>query len=117
MKNLCTLRDIYHALAEVESVFHKKHNLCLNEAMIICSLKEGRMASGEIAGLLNLTCSNTSKLLRSVEEKGFVERDLGEKDKRQMYFSLTKAGVQKLISLEVENLELPEILSKLIKEN
>jgi len=114
MKNLCTLRDIYRALADFETVFQKKHNLCLNEAMIICSLKDGRLSSGEIAGLLNLTCSNTSKLLRSIEEKGYVERDLGDKDKRQMYFSLSASGHKKLSALERESIELPEILTKLI---
>ncbi len=114
MKNLCVIRDVYRALGNFETEFHKNHDLCLNEAMIICSLKEGKLSSGQIAELLNLTCSNTSKLLRSVEEKGLVDRDLGEKDKRQMYFSLSQKGLKKLRSLESYTLDMPEILTKLI---
>jgi DNA-binding MarR family transcriptional regulator len=114
MNNLCVLRDIYRVLGEFEVEFQNRHHLCLNEGMIICSLRNEKLSSGQIAELLNLTCSNTSKLLRSVEEKGLIERDLGKKDKRQMYFTLTKKGHERLRLIEKDDMELPEILSKLI---
>src|SRR3712207_7677516 len=69
----------------------KKHHLCLNEGMLLCSLsKVDRLSSGEIAETLGLTNSNASKVIRSVEDKGLVERVMGVVDKRQMYFSLTR---------------------------
>jgi len=110
MEKLCAIRDICRSISEYESEFQKVHSLCLNEGMILCSLKEGRLSSGEIASKLSLTCSNTSKLLRSVEEKSLIERDLGEKDKRQMYFTLTKEGKKTLKSIENDNIALPEFL-------
>ncbi len=115
MKTLCAIRDLCRSISEFETDFLTKHSLCLNEGMVICSLKDGRLSSGEIASQLHLSCSNTSKLLRSVEEKGLIERDMGEKDKRQMYFTLSKEGKRTLKVIETESVELPESLSNIIK--
>ncbi len=111
MKKLCAIRDICRSISQFESDFYAVHSLCLNEGMVLCTLKDGKLSSGEVASQLNLTCSNTSKLLRAVEEKGLIERDLGEKDKRQMYFTLTKEGEKRLKSIENDDIILPEPLS------
>ena len=101
METLCKIRDLYRAIAEFETRFEKVHHLCLNEGMLLCCLsKKKRLSSGEIAGLLGLTNSNTSKVIRSVEDKGYVERNLGDSDKRQMYFSLTAEGKKILKEME-----------------
>jgi len=110
MEKLCAIRDICRSICEFENEFLKIHNLCLNEGMVLCTLNGGRLSSGEIASKLNLTCSNTSKVLRSVEEKGLIERDLGDVDKRQMYFSLTKQGKKRLKSIEEDDVKLTEPL-------
>lgn len=115
MKKLCAIRDILRSLTEYEQKFYSKHSICLNEGMLLCCIKEKRLSSGEIADEINLTCSNTSKLLRSVEEKGYVSRVLGERDKRQMYFELTKIGKEKLKEIEHDNIQLSEPLGSLIK--
>ncbi|NTU94708.1 MAG: MarR family transcriptional regulator, partial [Bacteroidales bacterium] len=81
---------------------------------ILCCLKESRLSSGEIAEQINLTCSNTSKLIRSVEEKGYIKRVLGDKDKRQMYFVLTKEGKKMLSDIEERDLEISYPLSRII---
>lgn len=114
MEKLCAIRDICRSICEFENEFLKIHNLCLNEGMVLCSLNECRLSSGEIASKLSLTCSNTSKVIRSVEEKGLIERILGETDKRQMYFSLTKEGKKRLKSIEEDAVALSEPLSLII---
>ena len=50
---------------------------------------------------INFGNSNTSKVIRSVEDKGYVERNLGDSDKRQMYFSLTAEGKKILKEMEL----------------
>ncbi len=115
MKKLCIIRDICRSISDFESEFHKTHGLCLNEGMVLCSLKEKRLSSGEIAKQINLTCSNTSKLIRSIEDKGFIERDLGAEDRRQMYFSLTEVGLAKLEEIESDKIELTGPLVKIGK--
>jgi len=114
MKKLCIIRDICRSISDFEDEFHRTHDLCLNEGMVLCSLKDTRLSSGEIAKQINLTCSNTSKLIRSIEDKGFIKRVLGEEDKRQMYFSLTQKGVSKLKNIEEDKILLSGPLSRLV---
>jgi len=55
-------------------------------------------------------------VLRSVEGKGYVNRELGTNDKRQMYFSLTEKGRVLLGSINCEEIETPELLKTLFGE-
>jgi len=114
MKKLCAIRDVCRSISDYENKFQKDFSMCLNEAMILCCLKESRLSSGEIADEISLTCSNTSKLIRSVEEKGYIKRVLGDKDKRQMYFVLTKEGKKILNEIEERDLEISYPLSLII---
>lgn len=93
MDKLCRIRDLQRAVHQFEANLERLYGICLNEGMTLCSLsKAGRLSCGELSDLLGLTPSNMSKVLRSVEEKKFVRRELGTADKRQMYFSLTDRG-------------------------
>ena len=71
------------------------------------------MTSGELSEVLGLSTSNMSKVICSVENKACVERIVGAKDKRNMYFSLTEVGCALLERVRSEQIELPEILDKL----
>ncbi len=115
MKKLCAIRDVCRAIGEFEQEFSALHGISLNEGMVLCSLKEKRLSSGEIAKQINLTCSNTSKLIRTIEDKGFIERVMGEEDRRQMYFSLTKKGLLKMREIEEDNIELTGPLKLIAK--
>lgn len=110
MKALCTLRDIFRSIRDFEEAFQQKHDLCLNEGMLLCSLKDGQMTSTELAEKLGLTPSNTSKVIKQVESKDFIERILGKEDKRQMYFSLTESGKKKLAVIKKEQSKIIELL-------
>lgn len=115
METLCRIRDLYRAIAEFESRFEKAHHLCLNEGMLLCCLSQkGCRTSGEIAEQLGLTNSNASKVIRSVEDKGYIKRNLGDSDKRQMYFSLTAEGKKMLKEMECCNIEIPELLQSVL---
>lgn len=113
MKTLCLLRDIYRFVREFEQEFQDKYNLCLNEGMLLCSLQQGQLSSGEIAEKLGLTNSNASKVIRSVEDKRFVERILGEGDRRQMYFRLTDAGLDKIREIGCEDERMKSIIQEI----
>ncbi|MEA5005157.1 MAG: MarR family transcriptional regulator [Rikenellaceae bacterium] len=115
MERLCAIRDIYRAIYSYEESFHDQYGMCLNEGMLLCSLKDGQLSSGEIAEKLSLSCSNTSKLIRAVEEKGFITRTLGKIDKRQMYFTLTKEGKSTLEIILKDEIDLPEPLHSYVQ--
>ncbi|WP_295916165.1 MarR family transcriptional regulator [uncultured Alistipes sp.] len=117
MDKLCRIRDLQRAVNQFEANLEKLHGICMNEGMALCSLsKAGRLSCGELGEMLGLTPSNTSKVLRSVENKGFVSRELGTRDKRQMYFSLTERGRELLASVNCKAIETPEILKTLFGE-
>jgi Transcriptional regulators len=75
----------------------------------VCFAKKGKALSGELAGELGLTYSNASKVIKSVENKGLIQRELGKEDKRNMYFSLSKKGEEVLKEIKCSKMELPNI--------
>jgi DNA-binding MarR family transcriptional regulator len=114
MKSLCLIRDIYRSIREFEIEFQQKHGLCLNEGMLLCSLGSSKLSSGEIAEKLGLTNSNASKVIRAIEDKGLIERILGEGDKRQMYFRLTVTGEDMLREIGCEDRRIKNIINEIM---
>lgn len=113
---LCLIRDLHRAISDFEIRFNTCYGLCLNEGMLLCTLnKSGDMTAGELSESLGLSFSNTSKIIASAEKKGFVNRKLGDNDKRQMHFVLSEAGKRKYEEISKCQLELPEALSNLIR--
>ncbi len=111
MEKLCKIRDLQRAVNMVEKEFAGMYGICLNEGMVLCSLKKhGRMSAGDLAEALGLSMSNTSKVISLVEKKGFLNRAYGQTDKRQMYFDLTTEGKRLLASIDCDAIVLPEIL-------
>ncbi len=90
---LCAIRNLQRETLRFEEQLKLLYGICLNEGMALCSLSQaGVLSSGELGELLDLTPSNTSKVLASLEQKGLIARALGSQDKRRMYFSLTDRG-------------------------
>lgn len=117
MNILCRIREVSRAIAAFEQQFERAYGVSMNEGVLLCCLdRHGELSSGEIAEVLQLTCSNTSKVIRSAERKGFVSRKLGTDDRRQMYFSLTPQGRAELGRLHSCTVALPEPLLRLLQE-
>lgn len=115
-KTLCRIRDVYRSIAVFEAEFENKYDICLNEGMLLCSLNGNKYSSSELADVLGLTNSNTSKVIKSVEKKGLVKRNIGKDDKRQMYFTLSELGKVRLKNIKCEDIELPDMLKSLITQ-
>ena len=112
---ICRLRDINRAIAELERQFSQRFDLNINEAMLLCTLKEkGELSSGAVAEALGLSASNASKVIASTENKNLISRNLCKEDKRQMFFSLTTSGREKIETLRNVSMNLPEILKEII---
>ena len=103
MKTICAMRDVFKAMGNFETAFEKMYQITLNEAMILCALKE---ASEKV------TATNLSK---QTELKGLIVRSLGSEDRRQMYFHLTHTGKQRVNELELDKVEIPDLLKPLFK--
>ena len=116
MNTICKMRDIYKALSVFETAFEEMYAISLNEAMVLCALREAgkEITSTAISERTEMAPSHTSKVIRAVEDKGLSRRALGEVDKRQMYFNLTEAGKKRLDELDLDKVEVPEILKPLM---
>ena len=117
MKTICAMREVFRAMSSFETAFEKVYRITLNEAMILCILKDAteRMTATNLSKSTDLSPSHTSKMLRILEEKGLIVRELGNEDRRQMYFHLSSTGKQRVSELEVDKVEMPELLKPLFK--
>jgi DNA-binding MarR family transcriptional regulator len=116
VSTLCRIREVYRAIYEFEQNFQRRYNLCLNEGMLLCTLNIKQYSSNELAGVLGLSNSNTSKIIKSVEGKGLIERIVGKDDKRQMYFALTELGRKKLDTIKCAEFTISTALKKVVEE-
>jgi DNA-binding MarR family transcriptional regulator len=113
---LCQLRDIYNAIRLFEEEFSKRYNLSLNEAMLLCTLSHERNpVCKDLSEKLALTPSNLSKIIKSAEDKKLINRMLMAKDKRQMCFSLSEKGKEKLSEMKTAENEIENLLSRIKK--
>ena len=114
-ERICKIRDIYRAIVNMESQFQAQFGLNINEAMLLCALNEQKsMTAGELTKSMGLTHSNMSKVIRSVEKRKFIHRSFDRVDKRVIHFSITKAGLQQLERLKCSDIEMPEVLHRLV---
>ena len=115
METLCKIRDIYRAIAEFEVQFTQMYDLSLNEGKLLCTLlNTPKLTSSKIAEALGLSASNTSKVIRSVEEKKLITRLIGKEDKRQMRFFLTTEGKNRISDIKNATFELPGLLQQVV---
>jgi DNA-binding MarR family transcriptional regulator len=115
-KSLSYIRELYQAIIDFEMGFQQMYDMTFNEGVVLCALKRTPLSSGELAKELKLSASNTSKVIKSVEDKGFIERYMGQKDRRKMYFSLTESGKVKVNSLKCDESQMPAKLRDILRE-
>lgn len=114
MESICVLKDIYKALYQFEKDFSDVHHITINEAMLLCCLKEGySKTAGSISEYIGLSNSRVSKIITSVENKGFIDREISKEDKRQMLFCLTETGKKKVAHMQSSDLNIEELYIQL----
>ena len=107
--------DIYLAISEFEVQFMQEFDLSLNEGMLLCTLlNTPKLTSSEIAEALGLSASNTSKVIRSVEDKKLIARLVGKTDKSQMHFALTPEGKSRITVIKNSTPEIPALLQEIV---
>ena len=110
MECICLIKDIYKAINAFEEQFDQAFGICINQGLVLCSLKGKTLSSSEIAEQIGLKFSHVSKLIKTVEDMGYIARLIGSSDKRYMNFELTEKG-----SALLKQIEIPEILQPIFK--
>jgi len=116
MEPICKLKDVYKALYNFEKEFAGKNGITINEGMLLCCLKDGSPKSAnELCDFVGLSNSRVSRVITTVENKGYITRSMGKEDKRQMIFCLTDLGKQKIDDMQSQGMDFSE-LAKHISE-
>ena len=111
---ICKIRDIYSNIAAFEAQLQRQLHLNMNDAMLLCIVAEHEnISSGELADELQLTPSNASKVIASLENRNLIKRKTCKEDKRCMRFAITKDGKELLEHFTCDSLQLPEQLQSL----
>lgn len=106
MESICKLKDIYKALYNFEKEFADKNGITINEGMILCCLKDGTSKSAnELCEFVGLSNSRVSRVINTVETKGYIVRSMGAVDKRQMIFTLSESGKSKVEEMLKEEID------------
>lgn len=114
MEPICVIKEIYKTLYQFEKEFAERHALTINEAMLLCCLKNGEAKSaGTISEYIGLSNSRVSKVITAVEGKGYIRREISREDKRQMFFTLTEAGSAKTREMMDAELHIGELFTRL----
>ncbi len=114
MESICAIKDIYKTLYQFEKAFAEVHDITINEAMLLCCLKDGETKSaGMISEYIGLSNSRVSKVITAVENKGYIRRNINKNDKRQMFFSLTPNGKEKIRQMMNAELRFDGLFGKL----
>jgi DNA-binding MarR family transcriptional regulator len=116
MEPICKLKDIYKALYSFERRFADANGITINEGMLLCCLKDGKpKLANELSDFVGLSNSRVSRIINTVESKGYILREMGTTDKRQMIFTLTEQGKRKVKEMQAQGLNFSE-LTALISE-
>lgn len=110
IKCICVMRELMKALSDFENRLEEAHGVSLNEAMVLCALGQECLTASVIAERTGVKPSHASKVIGALEKRGFLFRELGKQDKRQMYLSLTDEGKECLNSIKTAELEIPAFL-------
>lgn len=100
--------EVTHELKKLIGMHHSRYSLHPGEIMMLSTISKLTDNSrrdqandnldnlgvkvGEISKKICTTKSATSKMLKSVEDKGFIERVIDSKDRRVVYVRLTTEG-------------------------
>ncbi len=115
MEEICKLKYIYRFLYNFEKEFAETNGITINEGMILCCMKDGnpKLAS-ELSDFVGLSGSRVSRVINTIENKGFIVRQMGIADKRQMIFSLTESGKQKVKEMQKNKVDMSILMTQLM---
>jgi DNA-binding MarR family transcriptional regulator len=84
---------------ELDAELQAAHGLPLSSFDVLVQLSvapNGRMQMSELAEAVHLSRSGLTRMVDRLERQGLLERHKGERDPRQVFACITKAGLERL---------------------
>jgi len=86
-------------LKELDAELQAAHGLPLSSFDVLVQLSlapNGRMQMSELAETVHLSRSGLTRMVDRLKRQGLLERQKGERDPRQVFACITKAGLERL---------------------
>lgn len=115
MYDLCDLRRLVLDLREFEESLKEQTGLTLNDALCLCQTGKGNLDPSSLANELQLSPSRLSRILDSLETRGFLTRSISEADRRTILINLTAEGQKMVETLHCTKISIPHHLEKAIE--
>lgn len=107
------MKNIIHAVKEMETGLIDACGVSLKEVLALFAIGDEKITASEIVQRTGLRSSHVSKVTGKLEESGFLERNFGSEDKRQVFFSLKKKGFDCIETVKRHKFEIPDLLTPL----
>ena len=92
LKDLCQVKDFMATVVQLEAALKAETGLNLNQSFALCCLAKGALSAGELADQLRIHGASLSRVIKTLEQKGHIFRDLSRGDARRKVLSLTVTG-------------------------
>ncbi|MEI8094384.1 MAG: MarR family transcriptional regulator [Spirochaetales bacterium] len=99
LKDLCQVKDLMATVVQLESSLRTETGLNLNQSFALCCLAKGPLSAGDLADELRIHGASLSRVIKTLDLKGLIFRDLSRGDGRRKVLSLTVAGQHMAVTL------------------
>lgn len=90
------LRATWQAVAKIYNEQASKHDITMAVAMVLLNIEyENGTPSTSLGPSMGMEATSLSRILRTMEERGFIYREKNPDDGRSVYIKLTKLGIEK----------------------
>lgn len=90
------LRATWQAVAKTYNEQASKHDITMAVAMVLLNIEyENGTPSTSLGPSMGMEATSLSRILKNMEERGFIYRERNPDDGRSVYIKLTKLGIEK----------------------
>ena len=90
------LKSTWHTLTKMYNRIALKYEISQTIGYVLINISREGTPATKIAPLLGMEPTSLSRLLKSMEKKGFIYKEIDKKDKRIVRIFLTEYGVIKM---------------------
>lgn len=111
MIDLCSIRKIQTALKRFEETLKEKTGLSLNDALCLCSIGKDIHEPGALSKQLELSPSRLTRILDTLDKRGYISRRISDTDRRNIWVDLTDKGTNIIEEYQCADIRIPDELA------
>lgn len=111
MIDLCSIRKIQTALRKFEETLKEETGLSLNDALCLCSIGKDIHEPGALSKQLELSPSRLTRILDTLEKRGYISRRISDTDRRNIWVNLTDKGKSIIEDYQCADIRIPDELA------